>query len=302
MMKKLYGITVPIITPFKENGELDLQSLESLTEYIVGSGLHCLYPCGTTGEMLLLSLEERKQMVETVVKKADHRIPVFVQVGAMNLKDTVELARHAYEIGADGIGVVTPAFFKLSDQELIDYYGQVADSIPEDYSMYLYGIPQNAVNDINPYVAEEIAKAHKNVVGIKYSFPNVSRIQQFMLINDGTFSVLVGPDELFEAVVAVGGAGTVSGNSMIIPQNYLAVWDAMQKKDFELATKYQRRTNELNSILCAKNNIAAYKIMLREEGIIKSSTMRSPMGTLSKEEEKELIQILNEKKYKEVII
>ena len=301
-MNKLYGITVPIITPFKDNGELDLQSLENLTEYIVKSGLHCLYPCGTTGEMLLLSIEERKQIVETVVNKANHRIPVFVQVGAMNLMDTVELARHAYDIGADGIGVVTPAFFKLSDQELIEYYGKVADSIPEDYSMYLYAIPQNAVNDINPYVAEKIAKAHKNVVGIKYSFPNVSRIQQFMLINDGTFSVLVGPDELFEAVVAVGGAGTVSGNSMIIPQNYLAVWNAMQEKDFDMATKYQRRTNELNAILCEKNNIAAYKIMLKEEGIIKTSVMRSPMGTLSKEEEKELIHILTEKKYKEVII
>lgn len=301
-MKKLYGITVPIVTPFQENGELDLQSLESLTEYIVNSGLHCLYPCGTTGEMLLLSVEERKQIVETVVKKTNHRIPVFVHVGAMNLRDTVELAKHAYETGADGIGVVTPAFFKLSDQELIEYYGKVADSIPEDFSMYLYAIPQNAVNDITPHVAEEIARAHKNVVGIKYSFANMSRIQQFMLINNGTFSVLVGPDELFEAVVAVGGEGTVSGNSMIIPQNYLAIWDAMQKKDFDKATKYQRRTNELNAILCAKNNIAAYKIMLKEEGIIKTSVMRSPMGTLSKEEEKELIHILNEKRYKEVII
>ncbi|MDR1272606.1 MAG: dihydrodipicolinate synthase family protein [Clostridiales Family XIII bacterium] len=301
-MNNLYGITVPVITPFGEGGELDLQSLESLTEYVIRSGLHCLYPCGTTGEMLLLSIEERKQIVETVIKTTDHRVPVFVQAGAMNPKDTLALARHAYEVGADGIGVVTPAFFKLSDRELIEYYGEVADSIPEDFSMYLYAIPQNAVNDINPMVAEEIARAHKNVAGIKYSFPDLSRIQQFMLINDGTFSVLVGSDELFEAAVAVGGAGTVSGNSMIIPEHYLALWNAMQQNDFELATRYQRRTNELNSILCAKNNIAAYKIMLREEGVIQSSAMRPPMTTLGMEDEKELIQALSEKKYKEVII
>lgn len=301
MNNRLFGITVPIITPFEENGELDIPSLESLTEYIVDSGLHCLYPCGTTGEMLLLSQEERKQIVETVVKKADHRIPVFAQVGAMNLKDTVELARHAYETGADGIGVVTPVFFKVSDEDLIEYYGKVAESIPEDFPMYLYGIPQNAVNDISPYVAEQVAKLHKNVVGIKYSYPDVSKIQEFMLINEEEFSVLVGPDHLFEAVVAVGGKGTVSGNAMIIPENYLAIWDALEKKDFDLATKHQRRTNALNAVLCAKNNIAAYKIMLREEGVIKTSVMRSPMCTLSEADERELIQTLKEMRYKEVL-
>ena len=301
-MKKLYGVTVPIITPFDEKGEVDLASLENLAEYIVQSGLHCLYPCGTTGEMLMLSLEERKAIVETVVKKADHRVPVFAQVGAMNLRDTVELAKHAHDVGADGIGVVTPAFFKLSDEELIEYYGQVAESIPEDYPMYLYAIPQNAVNDINPHVASQVASKHKNVVGIKYSYPNVSRIQQFMLINGGTFSVLVGPDELFEAVVAVGGDGTVSGNSMIIPEHYLAVWNALQEKDYEAATKLQRRTTMLNGILCAQNNIASYKVMLKEKGIIKTSSMRSPFGQLSPEEEKALIKKLTDNHYGEVIL
>lgn len=301
-MKKLFGVTVPIITPFDEKGEVDVPSLENLTEYIVQSGLHCLYPCGTTGEMLLLNQDERKAVVETVVKKANHRIPVYAHVGAMNLRDTIELAKHAYDVGADGIGVVTPPFFKLSDDELIEYYGRVAQSIPEDFPMYLYAIPQNAVNDINAYVASEVAAKHKNVIGIKYSYPNVSKIQQFMLINNSTFSVLVGPDELFEAVVAVGGKGTVSGNSMIIPEHYVAVWDALQKKDFELATKLQRRTTMLNGILCAKNNIASYKIMLKEKGIIKTSLMRSPFGQFTNEEEKALKKALNDNNYSEVVL
>ena len=94
-----YGTVVPIITPFDENGEVDIKSLENLTEYIVQSGLQCLYPCGTTGEMCLLSLEERKKVVETVVRKTAGRIPVFAQVGAVTLADTIELARHAVQAG-----------------------------------------------------------------------------------------------------------------------------------------------------------------------------------------------------------
>ena len=171
------------------------------------------YPCGTTGEMCLLSLEERKKVVETVVRKTAGRIPVFAQVGAVTLADTMELARHAVQAGCDGIGVVTPIYFKLSDQGLIDFYKAVAKSVPEDFPVYLYGIPQNAVNDISVRVAEEVAADCKNVIGIKYSYPDMTRLQEFMLVNQEKFSVLVGPDHLFHVVVAAGGDGVVSGNT-----------------------------------------------------------------------------------------
>ena len=112
-MKKLYGTTVPIITPFDEEGKVDVESLKKLTDHVIANGLSCLYPNGTTGEMLLLSVEERKLVSETVVRQAAGRVPVFVHAGAMNLADTVELAKHAVEIGADGIGVVTPSYLSF---------------------------------------------------------------------------------------------------------------------------------------------------------------------------------------------
>lgn len=301
-MKKLYGTAVPIVTPFDDEGNVDVPSLESLTEYIVGSGLQCLYPCGTTGEMCLLTQEERKLVVETVVKKTAGRIPVFAQVGAMTLKDTVELARHAVEAGCDGVGVVTPIYFKLSDRGLIDYYTTVARSLPEGFPMYLYGIPQNAVNDISVQVAEEVAKACKNVVGIKYSYPDMTRLQKFMLVNDEQFSVLVGPDHLFQAVTAVGGDGVVSGNAMIIPEHYVKLWEALQKGDQMLALRLQRRTNVLNGILCEKNNISAYKVLLREMGIIRTANMRAPMEEMTPEEEQKLLDDMNRADYKRVLI
>ena len=301
-MKKLYGTAVPIVTPFADEGNVDVPSLESLTEYIVGSGLQCLYPCGTTGEMCLLTQEERKLVVETVVTKTAGRIPVFAQVGAMTLKDTVELARHAVEAGCDGVGVVTPIYFKLSDRGLIDYYTTVARSLPEDFPMYLYGIPQNAVNDISVQVAEEVAKACKNVVGIKYSYPDMTRLQKFMLVNDEQFSVLVGPDHLFQAVTAVGGDGVVSGNAMIIPEHYVKLWEALQKGDQMLALRLQRRTNVLNGILCEKNNISAYKVLLREMGIIRTANMRAPMEEMTPEEEQKLLDDMNRADYRRVLI
>lgn len=301
-MKRLYGIVIPLITPLTAEDRIDTESLERLTDYCIGGGLHCLYPCGTTGEMMYLTLEERKLVAETVVKKTAGRIPVFVHVGAWNQSDTVELARHAVEIGSDGIGVVTPPFYKISDRGLVDYFTAVARSVPDDFPVYLYGIKQNAVNDINPYICQVVADQCPNVIGVKYSYPDMTRIQDLMMVKDGAFDVLVGPDHMLTAVCAAGGKGTVSGNAMCIKEHYTALWNAIEKEDYKLATKLQRRTNVLNTILCETNNIAAYKVILKREGIIRTTNMRRPMENLTTEQENELLHRLDAQEFKKVLI
>ena len=157
-MQKLYGTVVPIVTPLTEEDTIDVESLKNLVDYVIDGKLQCLYPCGTTGEMMYLTLEERKVIAEVTVAHAAKRIPVFVHVGAWNLKDTIELAQHAEKIGADGIGVVTPVFYKLSNQGMIDFYTAVANSVSTDFPVYMYAIPQNAVNDIDTQVCEAVVR------------------------------------------------------------------------------------------------------------------------------------------------
>lgn len=301
-MKKLYGTVVPIVTPLTEEDIIDAESLERLVDHVINGGLQCLYPCGTTGEMMYLTVAERKQVAEVTVRHTAGRVPVFVHVGAWNLKDTIELAQHAEKIGADGIGVVTPAFYKLSDRELVDFYVAVANSVSKDFPVYMYAIPQNAVNDINVSVCEAVSAQCSNVIGIKYSYPDFTKLQQFMLVKDQTFSVLVGPDHLFEAFCAAGGDGTVSGNAMIIREHYAQLWDAISKKDFDLAVKIQRRTNALNAVLCEINNIAAYKVILKDEGIIKTTKTRHPMENLTPAQEADLLSEMKRLDYKKVLI
>lgn len=302
-MKDLYGVVAPIVTPLTEDDRIDTESLKNLVDHCIDNGINCLYPNGTTGEMMYLTVEERKLVAETAVRQAAGRAPVFIHVGAWNLSDTLELARHAVSIGADGIGAVTPVFYKLSNSGLIDYYKAISDSVPKDFPIYLYSIPQNAINDIDVPTAEAIARLCPNVVGIKYSYPDMTRIQEFMTIkraDGGDFRVFVGPDHLFEAVCIVGGAGTVSGNSICIPEHYAAVWRAIQEKDYEGATAYQRETNELNSVLCRVNNIAAYKVVLKAEGVIATSKMRRPMESLSTQAKEQLLKELRSLDYRRV--
>ena len=127
-------------------------------------------------------------------------------------------------------------------------------------------------------------------------------MQQFMLVRDQSFSVLAGPDHMFAPFCSAGGDGVVSGNAMCIPEHYDQLWSAIQAGDNALATKLQRRTNVLNTTLCAINNIAAYKVILKNEGIISTTKMRRPMENLTPEQEADLLSSMEKLEYRKVII
>lgn len=291
-MKHLYGVTTAMVTPFAKTGEVDLEKVVDLTEFLISKGVHCLYPLGTTGEMLRLSVKERKQVAETVVKQAANRVTVFIHVGAMNEEDTIELAKHAYEIGADGIGVVTPMFFGANDNELETYFTKVAHSVPNDFPVYLYNIPQCSSNDLTAEVAQKVAKTCKNVVGIKYSYPDYLRVNEYLNINDGNFSVLPGTDRLFLAALAMGCEGVVSGVSGVYPEPFVETYNAFKANDLEKARKMQKIAIQYCEALLNGSNMSYFKEALKLRGI-DVGDMRSPQIDLTEKEVKELDDRLN---------
>jgi 4-hydroxy-tetrahydrodipicolinate synthase len=281
-----------MVTPFTKTGEVDLEKVVNLTEFLISKGVHCLYPLGTTGEMLRLSVKERKEIAETVVKQAANRVTVFIHVGAMNEEDTIELAKHACEIGADGIGVVTPMFFGANDNELETYFTKVAHSVPNDFPMYLYNIPQSSSNDLTAEVAQKVAEACKNVIGIKYSYPDYLRVNDYLNINDGNFSVLPGTDRLFLAALAMGCEGVVSGVSGVYPEPFVETYNAFKANDLEKARKMQKVAIQYCEALLKGSNMSYFKEALKLRGI-NVGGMRSPQIDLTEEEVKELDDKLN---------
>jgi 4-hydroxy-tetrahydrodipicolinate synthase len=292
-MKHLYGVTTAMVTPFNEKGEVELSLVEGLTEFLISKGVHCLYPLGTTGEMLRLSVEERKAVAETVVRKANGRVTVYIHVGAMNQDETIELARHAHEIGADGIGVVTPIFFGANDLELEEYFVNVASSVPGDFPVYLYSIPQCASNDISAQVAQNVANRCENVIGIKYSYPDYLRVNDYLNINDGDFSVVPGADRLFLPALAMGCEGVVSGISCVYPEPFVEVYNAFKENDIEKARKFQRIAIQYCETLKSGANMAYFKAALEMRGI-NVGHMKAPQLDLEESEKELLREKLNE--------
>lgn len=279
-MKKLIGVITAMTTPFDENGKVDIAAIEQQTEFLIENGVNCLYPTGTTGEMYLMSSEERELVAETVVKKAAERITVYIHTGAMSQEETIRLSKHAYKIGADGVGIVTPSYFHLNDRAIVEYYKDICNTLPDNFPVYAYAIPQLAHNDITPECMNEICKACPNVVGIKYSFSDFRRIMAYMNCNNGNFSVVCGADDMFLPALAAGADGTVSGCSGPFPEPFVEIYKKYLERDIEGAAKAQRRANELIFLMKGGADMSIFKNILTFRGI-RGGHVRKPLLDLS---------------------
>lgn len=282
IMKELYGITVAMVTPFTGDDQVDLDGVAHLTNMLIDKGVNCLYPCGTTGEMLRLSMQERKTLAEVVIETAAGRVPVFVHCGAMNQKDTIDLVQHAKKVGADGAGIVTPVFFAQNERELEEYFVATAGCV-EDFPVYLYNIPQCAANDLPVSVVERVKARCNNIVGIKYSYADINRTIDYININNGNFSVLHGCDRALLAMLAIGTKGTVSGVAGVFPEPFVACYQAWQAGDLEKARQFQKICVKFCDTLRCGSNMSYFKEGLKMRGI-SAGHMRKPQLDLLPEE------------------
>lgn len=282
-MKKLYGVITAMVTPFDDKDKVDTAAIRDHVEFLISGGVNCLYPLGTTGEMHLMSTEERKLIAETVIEQNNKRLTAFIHVGAMSQSDTIKLAKHAHDIGADGVGVVTPAFFKLNDRELEEFYVAVAKSVPEDFPVYTYNIPQLSGNDLKPEVIEKIVKRAPNVIGVKYSLADMNRTVHYTRINDNNFSVVQGADTLMFASLMLGCDGIVSGCSSVFPEFFANVYKAFLAGDYEEAAKLQKiATFGAETIKCG-SNMSFFKEGLKLRGL-DMGHMRKPLLDITSQE------------------
>ncbi|WJY14920.1 dihydrodipicolinate synthase family protein [Pectobacteriaceae bacterium CE90] len=291
-MTKLFGVTTAMVTPFTSDDTPDIDALAQLTEMLISHGVNCLYPCGTTGEMLRMTLAERKAIAETVIKTAKNRVPVFIHVGCMRQDDTIELAQHAVAAGAQGIGVVTPQFFGCNDTEMEEYFVAVANSIPTTMPVYLYNIPQCAANDLKTSVIKNIMARTTNVVGVKYSFADMARTVEYLNIVEG-FSVLHGADKLFASMLTMGCDGTVSGCSCVFPEPYVKVYQAFKQGNLAEAQRWQAIAVRFGDLLTNGANMAVFKAALNIRGL-NAGHMRKPQLDLNAEQVTTLRQALTQ--------
>src|SRR5919112_2700788 len=167
------GLMPAMVTPFDERGEVDLEAAEAVVERFIEAGVDGISPLGSTGEFSHLTADERKRFAEEVTRMVAGRVPLVVGVGSSGTREAVELARHAESVGADSVLVVSPFYWKASEEGLFRHFAAVAEAV--GIPVVIYNLPMLTGIDLSPSLIARVATECPNVVGIKdnvISFPN----------------------------------------------------------------------------------------------------------------------------------
>ncbi len=285
-MHRFSGVICPILTPFDGEDRVDEAALDELVDFLVDKGIHGIMTCGSTGEGLLLSLAERKQVTERVVRRVNGRCVVMAHIGCMNTPDTIELARHAEEAGADALSAIVPFFFSYDKESLLMHFARIGEAAP-DLPFFGYLFPGNAKNDISPELLPSLRDVLPNLAGLKVSNPDLLRLSRYLELGGDDLVILSGVDGLMLPSLSLGAQGQVSGHSNVFPEPFCRLYEAFQNRNLAAARKEQRRINRIRVVLKDGLHPAYFKAGLCLRGL-RGGRVRSPMRELTDSERKQL--------------
>ncbi len=244
----LRGIVPPVVTPLLDTDTLDVAGLERVLEHIIGGGVSGLFMLGTTGEAPHLSHRLRREIVERSCKQAAGRIPVLVGITDTAFVESVELAKHAANCGADAVVLAPPYYLPLGQPEFQEYLDHLITKLP--LPLFLYNFPALTKVTIEP---ETVRRAMDNpcVVGIKDSSGNMIYFKRLTELAKARadWTVLIGPEELLSDAVFAGGHGGVNGGANVFPQLYVALHRAAEAGDLARVRDLQARVLKISSAL-----------------------------------------------------
>ncbi len=271
----LTGIVPPLLTPLTPQGELDTAGLEQLLERVIEGGVSGVFVLGTTGEAPSLSYEVRRQTITAACQQAAFRVPVLVGVTDSAPSETIALAKHAAEAGAQAIVAAPPFYFPMNQQEMIAYFTDLAEQSP--LPLYLYNMPGMTKVFIEDGTVAELMK-HENIIGVKDSSGDMNHFHRLMRLAaaDPKFTVLIGPEELTAEAMLFGGHGGVNGGANLHPRLYVAMAEAAAAGDLPRARRLHSQVMQLaamyRSSASSSTIIASLKYALSQLGVCGEST------------------------------
>jgi 4-hydroxy-tetrahydrodipicolinate synthase len=278
-----------MVTPFKQNGEVDFEQTEVLIEHLIGNGSDGLVIAGTTGESPTLSFEEKAELFQRVVKAVNKRVPVIAGTGSNNTKASIRLTEEAEKRGVDAVMLVAPYYNKPSQSGMFEHFKAIANatSLP----VMLYNIPGRSVVNMNADTIIRLSKL-KNIVSVKEASGDLDQIAVIIENTGDDFTVYSGEDSLTLPMLAIGAKGVVSVASHIIGSEMKQMLDHFHRGNVIQAGTMHRKLLPVMNELFAAPSPAPVKTALKLKGL-DTGTVRLPLIPLSEEEQINLENIIH---------
>ncbi|KUK17997.1 MULTISPECIES: 4-hydroxy-tetrahydrodipicolinate synthase [Thermococcus] len=258
------GVFVPHITPFDEEEKINEEMLRELVHYFVDAKLNGLVTLGSNGEFPYLNFEEKLKVLKIV--REESSLPVIAGVAENSTRETIKLAKEAWDIGVDGLLIAPPYYFKPNVRELFAHYSRIAYEV--EAPILLYNVPKFTTINIDIDVVEKLVEEHSNIIGIKDSSGSIGRIAELIRRVGGKISILAGTADLMYPSWVLGAHGAVVAVANVAPRLCVELYNAFREQKYERARRLQLMVNYLNEVVVKKyNQISAIKEAMRMRGL-----------------------------------
>lgn len=238
----LKGIYVPILTPVKENEEVDVEKLREHVNYIIEKGVHGILAHGSNGEFYMFDDEDYELITKVIVEETRGRVPILMGIGAIRTSKAIKLAQMGERLGVDGISLLQPMFLKPTEEELFLYFKEIAESVP-NLPVLLYNNPRVGYT-MSGDLVERLAREVKNMKGMKDSSGDINQLMEFIRrTRDLEFKVFGGKDTMVYAALAVGAVGSVCSTANMFPEIVTSIYNEYVAGNTKESLELQYRFN-----------------------------------------------------------
>lgn len=273
------GSTCALITPFTDDGKIDLPGIKKLVDFHLKNGTDNLCVLGTTAEAAVMSMEERELVLTTIVNEAKGRIPLLVGTGTLNPESVKAMTQQAIDLGADANLLVNPYYVKPPQRGMIKHFSTIADmGLP----VILYNVPGRTASNIEDETVVLLSE-HEHIVGIKDATGDLSRLaslKSLLGVRDADFLKYSGDDGTTEDFIAQGGDGCISVSANLVPKELREMVHAGLNGDYDTATKLNEPLKLLHNNLFVESNPIPCKWAAKRMGLIDSAFCRPPLDIL----------------------
>jgi N-acetylneuraminate lyase len=279
-----HGIFTALLTPMHGNGAIDFESLDRLVEYQIGQGIHGFYVGGSTGEGFILTTEERKQVLETVVRATAGRVTIIAHVGCISTMESIHLAKHAELQGVDAVSAVVPFYYKVSMKEIREHYESImaAVSLP----MIVYHFPGATGVSLSMDFYEQMSR-NPQCIGVKFTSLNLFEMQQIRARCGQDFLIYNGHDEVYTGGAYAGANGAIGSTFNMMPGMFARMFELISSEERPHMAALQLLQAEVNEVIAhmIQYDVLAYeKYMLYLQGVFATPTVRQPLKQFTLEE------------------
>lgn len=285
-LDKYKGVIPAFYACYDDEGKISPERVRELTKYFIEKGVKGVYVNGSSGECIYQSVEDKKIVLENVMKEAKGKLTVIAHVACNNTKDSKELAAHAESLGVDAIAAIPPIYFRLPEYAIAEYWNDISDAAPNT-DFVIYNIPQLAGVALTPSLFAEMRK-NPRVIGVKNSSMPVQDIQIFKQDAGEDYIIFNGPDEQFISGRLIGAEAGIGGTYGVMPELFLKMDEHFKNGNLELAQKIQYDINAIiyKMVSGHGNMYAVIKAILRENEDLDIGSVRKPLPALIAGDEK----------------